>query len=669
MTDQPRTEPDAGPIDQLVGMVFFAAWRLAGLLAWPFALLHPGARRHVWKLVTGEPGMTWLHGASAGEHQAARPLAKALPEGALRTSSSWRTPVAGAFPAPLDLPWLTGRWLDAGRPGRLVLIEAELWPGWLVACRRRGIPVAVVHARDSRGTARWRRVGPLWRWLVQGVTFVSQAHTGDLKIQSPPTATATLPRPAFIAASTRPGDESRLLEAWAHWPNPPLLLLAPRHLERLDEIGTLLDESPLRWSLRSNGLDDIARADVVLLDSMGELSSLFAQGRAAFVGGTFDQALGGHSPAEALSTGLPVVHGPHTHANPAAWSTGVHFAVGADASPAQLAQVLRLAWQRGPGEPARSDAVDRTVAALPAGRPPPETWARPWLWPLVPVVQGLGRLRSGWRGRPVKIEVPVVSVGSLSAGGSGKTPVVAWLASRLPGAWVVARGYRREAAGPAVRVGLPDQPPEHDLGDELEMLRRRGLPVVSAPDRVAGAREAAARGARVIVLDDGFQHRRLDRDLDILVVDARWPDSRGPIPVGWRREPRSGAARAHLTWVHHATERQGDVRSTQVPTGWRQGGHHRPLPARRGPVDAVAGIAHPAGFLATLLRLGLEVRSFRALPDHGALGALPEDAVITEKDAARLPEDHVAWALCIGLDVQGAELLFVHLDTLGIAHS
>ena len=85
--------------------------------------------------------------------------------------------------------------------------------------------------------------------------------------------------------------------------------------------------------------------------------------------------------------------------------------------------------------------------------------------------------------------------------------------------------------------------------------------------------------------------------------------------------------------------------------------------------DAIAGIAHPAGFLATLLRLGLEVRSFRALPDHGALGALPEDAVITEKDAARLPEDHAAWALCIGLDVQGAELLFVHLDTLGIAHS
>ena len=87
--------------------------------------------------------MTWLHGASAGEHQAARALAVGLQsaEGAFRTSSSWRTPVLGAFPAPLDLPGLPGRWLDAFRPGRLVLIEAELWPGWLWACRRRGIPV------------------------------------------------------------------------------------------------------------------------------------------------------------------------------------------------------------------------------------------------------------------------------------------------------------------------------------------------------------------------------------------------------------------------------------------------------------------------------------------------------------------------------------------------
>ena len=83
----------------------------------------------------------------------------------------------------------------------------------------------------------------------------------------------------------------------------------------------------------------------------------------------------------------------------------------------------------------------------------------------------------------------------------------------------------------------------------------------------------------------------------------------------------------------------------------------------------MAGIAHPAGFLATLSRLGLEVRSFRALPDHGALGELPEDAVITEKDAARLPEEHPAWALCTGLDVHGSELLFAHLDTLGISHS
>ncbi len=214
------TEEHPRPLDRVLGTLFLAMWRIAGALALPFLLLHPRARRHIIGLPAPVPGWTWLHGASAGEHTAARALTQAV-DSCWRTSSSWRTPVADAFPAPLDLPYVVGRWLDRVRPGRLVLIEGELWPGWLDACRRRNIPIAVVNARPGRGTHRWRMIKPLWRWLTQGVQFIEQAQTGDLKLSATSEeATFALGRESIIAASTRPGDEARILQAWQSLPQP-----------------------------------------------------------------------------------------------------------------------------------------------------------------------------------------------------------------------------------------------------------------------------------------------------------------------------------------------------------------------------------------------------------------------------------------------------------------
>ena len=671
-----REATPVGPGDHLLGACFMLLWQGLGLLAWPLLLLHPAARRHLLGLVAPEPGMTWLHGASAGEHAAARALAPLLSEGAFRTSSSWRTPVAGAFPAPLDLPWVAGRWLDRGRPGRLILVEAELWPGWLVACRRRGIPVAVVNARPGQGTARWRRLPGLWRWLTEGVVFVDQADTGDLKLAAElREATFHLGRDAFLAASTRPGDEARLLAAWATLPaligrRPrPLLVLAPRHLERTREVILLIEQSGLSWARRS--VEIRVDVDLLLLDSLGELGSLMPQARAVFVGGTFDPKIGGHSPAEAFSAGLPVVHGPHTHANPTAWQQGIAIAVAEAAGPEAMASAIRAALGVGPGQAGQSEAAVKAASLLPDPRLPAERAARPWLFPLVPLVRAVGRRQASYAGAVERIDIPVVSVGALVAGGAGKTPVVGWLARQLPGAWVVGRGYRRGGDG-GIRVGLPgEELPDKPLGDELEMLRRQGISVISAPDRVAGAREAARRGARLVILDDGFQHRRLHRELDLVCIDARWPDGRGPIPVGWRREPWSALTRAHWIWEHHAglpweapLPELPRVRSRLIPTGWLQGGHHRPLPALRGAVDVVVGIARPEGFLATLIRMGLEIRSLRILPDHGEIGPVPSGAVMTEKDAARLPPGAEVWALETALRVEGAAPLLADIRRL-----
>ncbi len=680
-------EEEAPPdlAERLAGAAFLAAWRLVGLLALPAALLHPGLRRHVVGLPAPEPGWNWLHGASAGEHLAARALAPYLAEGAWRTSLSPRTPVAGAFPAPLDLPFVVGRWLDRARPARLILVESELWPGWIAAARARGIPVAVVNARPSRGTARWRRLGPLWRWLTRGVRFIPQSETGDLKLAARlGAATFELGRDAFIAASTRPGDEERVIAAWKRLPERigrlprPMLVLAPRHLDRVPEVARLLDASGLRWARRTAGWSP--DVDVLLLDTLGELATLFPQARAAFVGGTFDARIGGHSPAEAFLAGLPVVHGPHTHANPEAWSQGIALAVpeGPDL-PERLAKAIRSALSVGPRAVPANESAMRAAALLPEPRTPRETPARPWLRPLVPAWRVLHALAPSRRLPPEPAGGPVVSVGALSAGGAGKTPVAGWLAERIPGAWVVGRGYRRGGDG-GVRVGLPGEPPAAPLGDELEMLRRRGVPVVSAPDRLAGAREAFRRGARLVVLDDGFGHRRLARDLDVLCIDARWPDGRGPIPVGTRREPWSAARRAGVLWLHHAPDGEDDgaaprvtplpgqllVRSRLRPAGWLVAGRRLPLEAVTGEVDVAVGIARPEGFFSALLRLGLTVRSWRVVRDHGALdpAALPEGCVVTEKDAARLPPDAPVRALLVDLEVEGAEPLLARLRAL-----
>jgi tetraacyldisaccharide 4'-kinase len=423
-----------------------------------------------------------------------------------------------------------------------------------------------------------------------------------------------------------------------------LLVIAPRHLARVPEIERLLAGE--KWRRRTEGFD--GDTEIVLLDTMGELGGLYHQARAAFIGGTFDSALGGHSPAEALQAGLPVIRGPYAHANPAAWSAGIVLT-------GDLANAMRTALSMGPQTPATSNAAERAAAWLPEGHTPLSTTARPWLLPIARLVV---RVRD-----PARVErapIPVVSVGSLVAGGAGKTPVARWLAERIEGAWIVGRGYRRGGSGGVRTSG--------DLGDELEMLARAGVNVVSSPDRLAGVREAAARGARIAILDDGFQHRGLHRDLDVACVDARWPDGRGPIPAGEAREPWEALARAHWIWVNHGPMEsawtQPTVFARHVPRDWIIDGQPAPLSAVSDAVDVACGIARPEGFLSTLLRMGLEVRSFRTVGDHRALGMLEPGTVVTEKDAARLPVGAAVRVLRMDLQVEGGEPLLTAIRGL-----
>jgi tetraacyldisaccharide 4'-kinase len=267
-------------------------------------------------------------------------------------------------------------------------------------------------------------------------------------------------------------------------------------------------------------------------------------------------------------------------------------------------------------------------------------------------VMGRGKLYD-WRIlRATEFSVPVLSVGNLSVGGTGKTPISAWLAQRLIGRGVtpaiVLRGYG---------------------GDEIVVHQRLnpGIPVIASPDRVRGIREAIAQGADVVILDDAFQHRRARRDVDILLVNAdAWMGRPRLLPAGPWREPLRAARRATLVVITRKTADKsvvadvtralanaaprvpvaaihlapGELKSTST-------GQILPLHAVQGAdLTAVAAIAQPDSFFRQLTELGAVVRPF-SYPDHHAFtraearklaaeASSSDFVVCTLKDAVKL---------------------------------
>ncbi len=633
---------------------FIAVWRFLGLLAWPILWLHPRARVHMTGLSWPTPGRTWLHGASLGEHQVVEALRDKLGP-VWVTHSSWRTPVEGSFPAPLDLVFVIGPWLDRARPGRIVLVEGELWPGWIAAARKRGIPVSIISARKGSGWHRWQRVRPFFQALFGHVQRLEASQFGDLKALVFPVPPAfEIPTNTIIGASTRAGDEKKLLAAWVRLPKPrPLLVLAPRRLERVEDIEALC---ALHRCERRTQMSDV-QPEVLILDTFGELSGLVAAAHTVFIGGTFDAKIGGHSPIESALGGAHLVAGPHRKAHEIVWKSLGFRAVEGDECFGEV--LVELQGKTRPGPQGPHPDFETVVGALPGLVWQPERRHRPYFWLLSPVWGGLSYL---YRRLFLAQELtrPTVLVGGLVAGGAGRTPVVGWLAEHLPHAVVLGAGYRRKGWGRDIRSGGGAK----RLGDELEMMSRRGHRVISAPSRPNGI--ASTPPGTMVIIDGGLSDRRLASAFRICVIDAQRPLGGGPIPVGSQRLPWSTLDQVNAIWLSHDCGRSENlnlppnipvVRSHLVAVGWLYRGEILPLSAKTGPVDVVVGIATPERFLCTLLDQGIRIRSLKRLRDHGELGEIKAGSVMTEKDAARLPQDEDVWALRMDLVVEGGALL------------
>jgi 3-deoxy-D-manno-octulosonic-acid transferase len=301
----------------------------------------------------------WVHAVSVGEVLAASRLVNELsacaPQYRVLLSTTTRTGqrlarertgASRAFYFPLDFPWIVRRYLRVLDPVLLVLVETELWPNLLAACRQAEVPVAVVNGRISdRSLPRYLRFRKLWTRILSGISIVlaqSQedvkrlkaigapagrvSFAGNLKFDvrsaEPAPITRTLREKlptgvrVLVCGSTLEGEEEILLDAFQQLLKTIpdcVMILAPRHPERFGRVAQLLKNRNQQSVRRSNWMKRPAKikpGTVVLLDSIGELASVYALASVAFVGGSLVPA-GGHNPLEPAQFAVPVVMGNH----------------------------------------------------------------------------------------------------------------------------------------------------------------------------------------------------------------------------------------------------------------------------------------------------------------------------------------------------------------------
>jgi 3-deoxy-D-manno-octulosonic-acid transferase len=312
-------------------------------------------------LKTDRP-IIWLHCVSVGEVRAAQPLVRRVKEtfpnhilvvstttvtGQRLAQNIFREPAAIVFYFPIDWAWTVRRVLRKVNPTAILMMETELWPHLFRAARKRKTPVVLLNGRISdKSFRRYRRIRFFMSRVLNDLTLAimqSEADAariselglsedrivtvGNLKFDSEdaPTDTTltdqirarfdfTAGRPLFVAASTHDPEETVVLEAFRAVRKSQTnlrLLLAPRHPERFAEVAALLADSEFSVARRSVPNNQDAAADIVLLDSIGELSAVFPLADIAFIGGSI-ATHGGHNVIESAAHGVCTLTGPHT---------------------------------------------------------------------------------------------------------------------------------------------------------------------------------------------------------------------------------------------------------------------------------------------------------------------------------------------------------------------
>jgi 3-deoxy-D-manno-octulosonic-acid transferase len=351
----------------------------------------------VERLRERRPGLTVL--VTSGTVTSASLLAQRLPKGAIHQY------------APLDTPGASRRFLDHWRPGLAVFVESEFWPNLILGAKARGAKLVLLSARVTEKTARgWARAPGMakavlkafdlilpqdeatWERLAGygvGGPLVNLKYVGE-RLACDATELARLKdqiggRPVVLAASTHPGEETFIASAFETMKAiapPPLLIIAPRHPERGDEVSVLLRSRGRRVAQRSVAEPITPETEVYVADTLGEMGLLFRLADVAVMGGSFVDGIGGHNPLEPARLGVPVITGEgafnfsDVYAEMLAGAPAAVLAEGeADLTRMMHDLLTDPARARRIGEAARAFAASKSAAL-------DEAWAR--LEPLLP---------------------------------------------------------------------------------------------------------------------------------------------------------------------------------------------------------------------------------------------------------------------------------------------
>jgi 3-deoxy-D-manno-octulosonic-acid transferase len=666
----------------------------------------------------------------------------------------------GIFFAPLDYRSVVRRVLRRLRPAAVVILETEIWPNLYRESKRARASLLIVNGRISdRALPRYR----LWslfflhplrcadrifaqsdedkrRFVIAGARLDQVEVAGNLKYDfTPPPDVApaiaefldqTRPAQVVIAASTMPpadaadvDEDDQVLRAFAHLAKlyPALLLvIAPRRPDRFDAVAEKLTRAQVSFVCRTR-LAPLALPGVLLLDTIGELAALFARADVVFMGGTLARR-GGHNILEPAYFAKPVIVGPHME-NFAAIAK--EFRQGGALQQIENGEALEPAVARLLEDPGTLGSRARALAmskrgvvhriasevwtAVSNGVPdPPRTLAAralftplSWCWAAghrANIARQLAHRRS--------LATPVVSIGGLTMGGSGKSPMVAHLAhllrerGRNPA--ILTRGYHRKSHDQMVIVPRGEQASVELTGDEAQIYVRGGNAHVGiGADRYeAGLRIEETLHPDIFVLDDGFQHIRLARTHDIVMIDALDPFGGGMFPLGRRREPRRSLARASAIVVTRVEPGQdiaglrrllrnfnphAPIYTARVaPCYWvdYESKSMRPVKeVKLGRAAAFCGLGNPRAFWRTLEEMEIDVAFRWAFGDHhhykpSELARFAKHAaecgadtlVTTEKDvmnfceqAPRIVAPHKLLWLKIGIEIDKEKEFLQHL--------
>ncbi len=740
----------------------------------------------------------WVHAASVGEIVATSPLIKEFhrefPESPILvsvvTTSGYEMAnriikdADAIIYFPLDLPWLAGHVLRRIRPRVFLPVETELWPNFLKNAREMHLPVMMVNGRISdKSVKQYKHLHSILRDMIGTVQcFAMQSSidaeyimrlgapkelvtvTGNTKFDQTYTDVSPEEKAQIIesmglsdadgillAGSTHRKEEEYVLKAFAAVrQNHPRarLVIAPRELLRTQEVIHICKKAGFTVNTRT-GLQDGSEqpgADIVILNTIGELGKVYSIGDVVYVGGSLVMH-GGHNILEPAAHGKAIIVGHYmfNFKDTYALFKNRNACIMVNNTKELVREVTRLfdepeerhrmeretlaIVQENKGASYKSAQLLRKTLTEFESRPENHQLVRSTqkianfqtyfidlvhskeahgfflnillgiLYVFSLIYAGLVNLKlSGFSHglfRRRKLDCFVISLGNVTVGGTGKTPTAQRLASdiRDMGYRVVIlnRGYRAKWHGDVgiVSDGQRLQMTAAEAGDEAYMLAKHlpQVPVLIGAERYETGRYAIEHfGAEVAILDDGYQHWQLERDLDILLVDAVNVFGNGYIlPRGTLREPISHISRADvclMTKVDQAAEGSREyicetvhkynreariVESIHEPrcfirlAEWYEniGGKGIDVSAMRGrKIMAVSAIGNPASFEQTLSDIGTVIIESLRYPDHHdysmqemndilqqaqSLGA--EAIIITEKDAVKIPSEviHAGW--------------------------